>query len=57
MNNLNPMYHLLDAYRAVILRGELPDIGVVYVAGLAVVLLLFGIYFFHKTIDRAKEFV
>ena len=57
MNNLNPMYHLLDAYRAVILRGELPDIGVVYVAGFSVVLLFLGVVFFQKTIERAREFV
>jgi len=57
LNNLNPMYHLLDAYRAVILRGELPGIGVVYVAGLSFILLLSGVYFFQKTIERAKEFV
>ncbi|WP_428355671.1 ABC transporter permease [Methyloprofundus sp.] len=57
MNNLNPLYHLLDAYRAVILRGELPDIGLVYVAGFAVVLLFIGVYFFQKSIARAKDFV
>lgn len=57
VNNLNPLYHLLDAYRAVILRGELPEIGVLYVAGFALILLLFGIWFFQKTIERAKEFV
>lgn len=57
MNNLNPMYHLLDAYRAVILRGELPGIGLVYVAGFSFLLLLCSIYFFQKTIERAKEFV
>jgi ABC-type polysaccharide/polyol phosphate export permease len=57
VNNFNPLYHLLDAYRAVILRGELPDIGVVYVAGFSVVLLFLGIVFFQKTIERAKEFV
>ena len=57
VNNLNPMYHLLDAYRAVILRGELPEVGLVYVAGFAMILLFFGIWFFQKTIERAKEFV
>lgn len=57
LNNFNPLYHLLDAYRAVILRGELPDIGLVYMAGFAVLLLCFGIWFFQKTIERAKEFV
>lgn len=57
VNNLNPMYHLLDAYRAVILRGELPEVGLVYVVGFAMILLFFGVWFFQKTIERAKEFV
>ncbi|NOQ63034.1 MAG: ABC transporter permease [Methyloprofundus sp.] len=57
INNLNPMYHLLDAYRAVLLRGELPEIGLLYVAGFSVLLLIMAIYFFQKTIERAKEFV
>ena len=57
INNLNPMFHLLDAYRALILRGEMPGIGVVYVAGSALLLLVFSVYFFQKTIERAKEFV
>lgn len=57
INNLNPLYHLLDAYRAVILRGELPEMGLVYVAGFTVVLLFMGIYFFQKSITRAKDFI
>lgn len=57
MNNLNPFYHLLDAYRAVILRGELPGVGLAYVAGFAILLLLMSVFFFQKTIERAKEFV
>ena len=57
VNNLNPLYHLLDAYRALILRGEMPGIGLLYVAGFSVLLLLCSIYFFQKTIERAKEFV
>lgn len=57
MNNLNPLYHLLDAYRAVIIKGELPGIGFLYVAAFSFVLLLCSIYFFNKTYERAKEFV
>ncbi|GAW86670.1 lipopolysaccharide transport system permease protein [Bathymodiolus platifrons methanotrophic gill symbiont] len=57
VNNLNPLYHLLDAYRAIILRGELPGVGLVYVGGFSVVFLFLGIYFFQKTIERAREFV
>lgn len=57
INNLNPLYHLLDAYRAIILRGELPGLGVLFVAALSCLLLVLSVCFFHKTIDRAKEFV
>lgn len=57
INNLNPMYHLLDAYRAVILRGELPGVGLLYVSALSLILLVCGLYFFKKTISRAKDFV
>lgn len=57
MNDLNPLYHLLDGYRAVILRGEVPGIKLLYVAGFSVLLLLASGYFFQKTIERAKEFV
>lgn len=57
INNLNPLFHLLDAYRALILRGEMPGIGVLYVAAFALLLLMFAVYFFQKTIERAKEFV
>ena len=57
INNLNPLYHLLDAYRALILRGEMPGIGVLYVAAFSLLLLVLGVYFFQKTIARAKEFV
>ncbi|MCF6202243.1 MAG: ABC transporter permease [Methylococcaceae bacterium] len=57
INDLNPLFHLLDAYRAVIIRGELPGVEILYVAGFSLVLLAFGVYFFKKTIERAKEFV
>ncbi len=57
VNNLNPLFHLLDSYRAVIIRGEMPGVGLLYVAGLSFVLLLAGMWFFQKTIERAKEFI
>lgn len=56
-NNLNPMFHLLDSYRAVIIRGEMPGIGLLYVAGFSLMLLIAAIYFFQKSIERAKEFI
>jgi len=56
-NALNPLYHLLDAYRAIIIRAELPNVGVLYVALFAVILLILSVTFFQKTIERAKEFI
>lgn len=57
LNELNPIYHLLDAYRAVIIREEMPGYGLYYMAGFVCVLLILSIYFFQKSIGRAKEFV
>lgn len=56
-NDINPFYHLLDAYRSVIIRGELPGEGFYWVLLFSVCLLGFGIAFFQKTIIRAKDFV
>lgn len=56
-NNVNPFYYLLDAYRAVILRGELPNEGFYWVAAGSLVMLNFGGYFFQKTIVKAKDFI
>lgn len=56
-NDINPFYYLLDAYRAVILRGELPGVGFYWVAAGSVVMLYFGGLFFQKTIVRAKDFI
>ncbi len=56
-NDFNPFFHLLDAYRALLIRGEMPGVGLYYMAGFSFVLLIFGTFFYQKTIDRAKEFV
>lgn len=56
-NDVNPFYHLLDAYRSVILRNELPGTGFYWVAALSVGLLILGSLFFQKTINRAKDFI
>ncbi|MCK5889924.1 MAG: ABC transporter permease [Methylococcales bacterium] len=56
-NDVNPMFHLLDAYRAVIIRGEMPDVGLYYVLGGLLIFLMISIVFYQKTIERAKEFV
>ncbi|MFI3136658.1 MAG: ABC transporter permease [Methylococcaceae bacterium] len=56
-NDFNPFYHLLDAYRGVILRDESPNAGFYWVAALSFGLLYFGIVFFQKSIVKAKDFV
>lgn len=57
LNDCNPFYHLLDAYRAVIIRDELPGVGFYWVAVFSLLLLYGGVLFFQKTIVRAKDFV
>jgi len=56
-NNINPLFHLLDAYRAIMIRAELPGVGVLYVAAFSLILLAASVFFFRKTIERAKEFI
>jgi lipopolysaccharide transport system permease protein len=46
---LNPMVHLLDAYRAIIMRGELPDpLGLSVLGVIAVCLIYFGYAIFVR---------
>lgn len=56
-NDLNPFYHLLDAYRGVILRDEMPGVEFYWVMLFACAVLGVGVCFFQKTITRAKDFV
>lgn len=56
-NEFNPFFHLLDAYRALIIRGEMPGQGLYYAAAFSLLLLFFSVFFYQKTIERAKEFV
>lgn len=57
MNDLNPFYHLTDAYRAVILRDELPDYGFYIVLLFATLALVLALGFFQKTVALTKDFV
>jgi lipopolysaccharide transport system permease protein len=55
---LNPMAHIIDAYRAVLIRGERPDLvslAMVGVAGL-VLLRLFYLLFRRASVTFAEEF-
>ncbi len=55
---LNPMTPIIDGYRAVLLRGELPPAGPFgYAAAAAVVLLLGGWFAFHRTEPYFAELV
>ena len=54
---LNPLYHLISAYRAVILQAKNPFPELLIFAVFAVSILVTGLWFFHKTLDRAKDFV
>lgn len=56
-NDCNPFYHLLDAYRAVIVRDEAPAVGFYWVMLFSLLFLWGGIMFFQKTIVKAKDFV
>lgn len=53
---LNPMLHLIDGYRAILLRGELPDaFSILALAVLAVGLLLLGRRVFTQASYRFAE--
>jgi lipopolysaccharide transport system permease protein len=54
---MNPFYHLVEAYRHVLILGELPGVGFYLVLFVAVGLLFISIRFFNATIERAKEFL
>jgi len=56
-NDCNPFYYLLDAYRAVIIRGESPGVGFYWVAAFSLLLLYGAMVFFQKSIVKAKDFV
>ena len=53
---LNPLSHLVDAYRAVLLRGELPAAGsLLYLTAFSVVLLLAGLAVFRRASHRFAD--
>ncbi|MGH7230985.1 MAG: ABC transporter permease [Nitrospiraceae bacterium] len=53
---LNPMVHLVDAYRAILIRGELPDgVSLIVLAGCCAVLLVVGYRVFVQASYRFVE--
>ena len=54
---LNPLFHLITAYRTVILQGKNPFPEVLPVVLFAFGVALIGFWFFHKMLDRAKDLI
>ena len=54
---LNPLFHLITAYRSVILQARNPFPELLPVVLFAVAVILLGLWFFRKMLDRAKDFV
>jgi lipopolysaccharide transport system permease protein len=53
---VNPMAHMVDAFRAVLMRGSLPDPrGLLYLIVLSATLLLIGIVWFRRASDRFPD--
>ena len=53
---LNPMAHMVDAYRAVLLRGEYPRAAsLLFLTLVSVVLLLVGVVWFRHASDRFAD--
>jgi lipopolysaccharide transport system permease protein len=54
--NLNPLSHLVDAYRAVLLRGHLPAAGsLLYLTAVSVALLVVGLAVFRRASHRFAD--
>ena len=46
---LNPMTHIIDAYRNIFYYGIMPDLGsLIYIAGLSILILILGYMIFKK---------
>lgn len=52
---LNPLHHLVEAYRAVLIDGRAPLPEGLFVLGWAVTASGLGLWFFRATLDRGKD--
>ena len=53
---INPMGHMIDAYRAILLHGTLPSLSsAVYLVVVSTVLLLVGMAWFHRASHRFAD--
>lgn len=54
---LNPLHHLIAAYRAAVLQAQNPLPELLIAMGWAAGFLVFGFWFFRRTVERAKDFL
>jgi ABC-type polysaccharide/polyol phosphate export permease len=54
---VNPLYYLVRAYRFVLVDGQNPGGDALALLAGASMCAAFGLWFFHKTIDRSKDFL
>jgi ABC-type polysaccharide/polyol phosphate export permease len=54
---INPLYHLVSAYRAVLLEAQSPLPMLPYVLMWCAAVSVLGLVFFRKTVERAKDFL
>jgi len=52
---VNPLYHLVRAYRSVLIEGRAPGVDALLLFAWAGVLATAGLWFFRKTLDRGKD--
>jgi lipopolysaccharide transport system permease protein len=55
--HLNPLHHLTVAYRAVLLEMKSPLPTLLILTGWAVGISSLGVWFFRRTVERAKDFI
>jgi ABC-type polysaccharide/polyol phosphate export permease len=54
---LNPLYHVMQAYRQIIIEGRAPLSEGLLALASATLVAAVGLWFFRKTIDRTKDFL
>jgi lipopolysaccharide transport system permease protein len=54
---INPLYHVVEGYRAVLLDGRAPVPELAWLLGWAVLVGALGAWFYRKALDRAKDFL
>lgn len=57
LQNFNPLFYIVDAYRAIILQASWPDINLWISFSVLIILNLIGFWLFKSLISRAKDFL